>query len=71
MAQFDFAEVQPGDLGFATGDLILTDEAAFKAAGASGGWISGVFMRNSESSRSAGRRQIRGAIDERHDVIRP
>ena len=35
------AQVQPGDLGFASGDVILTDEAAFAAAGASGGWITG------------------------------
>ena len=41
VATFDFAEVQPGDLGFKAGDVIYTDAAAFAAAGASGGWISG------------------------------
>ena len=41
VAQFDFPPDQPGDLGFAAGDLITTDEAAFHASGASGGWITG------------------------------
>ncbi|KAH8065008.1 hypothetical protein JL722_1902 [Aureococcus anophagefferens] len=48
-AQFDFAEVQAGDLGFKVGDLILTDEAAFNAAGASGGWITGELNGKSGS----------------------
>ena len=38
---FDFAADQPGDLGFKAGDVILTDAAAFAAAGDSGGWVSG------------------------------
>ena len=46
---FDFAEVQAGDLGFKVGDLILTDEAAFNAAGASGGWITGELNGKSGS----------------------
>ena len=80
VATFDFAEVQPGDLGFKArrpraeinrplakinhressteralvatrleemlgftqaGDVIFTDAAAFAAAGASGGWVTG------------------------------
>lgn len=41
VATFDFPEDQPGDLGFKAGDTILTDAAAFAAAGDSGGWVSG------------------------------
>ncbi|KAH8091134.1 hypothetical protein JL720_6018 [Aureococcus anophagefferens] len=47
-AQFDFAEVQAGDLGFKVGDLILTDEAAFNAA-RRGGWITGELNGKSGS----------------------
>mmetsp|Transcript_13750 Transcript_13750/g.18340 ORF Transcript_13750/g.18340 Transcript_13750/m.18340 type:complete len:780 (+) Transcript_13750:61-2400(+) len=45
-ALFDFAEVQDGDLGFKQGDIIITSEADFKAAGA-GGWISGEIQGRS------------------------
>ena len=38
---FDFAADQPGDLSFKAGDVILTDAAAFAAAGDSGSWVSG------------------------------
>ena len=38
---FDFAADQDGDLGFKAGDVILTDAAAFAAAGETGGWVSG------------------------------
>ncbi|KAJ8607551.1 hypothetical protein CTAYLR_009495 [Chrysophaeum taylorii] len=39
-ALYDFDAVQSGDLAFKTGDVILTDEATFNAAGG-GGWING------------------------------
>ena len=38
---FAFAADQDGDLGFKAGDVILTDAAAFAAAGETGGWVSG------------------------------
>lgn len=40
-ALYDFDAVQAGDLAFKMGDIILTDEAAFRAAGSAGGWITG------------------------------
>jgi len=45
-ALYDFDAVQAGDLSFKSGDLILTDEKAFRAAGASGGWITGQINGN-------------------------
>ena len=41
VGKWDFAADRPGDLDFKKGDVILTDAAAFAAAGDSGGWISG------------------------------
>ena len=54
---FDFAADQPGDLGFKAGDVILTDAAAFAAAGDSGGWVSGELngKQGSFPSNRAGR----------------